>query len=119
MVAKAETKYIRIPSYKAGLLIDLIKREKVERASAILEATNKKGAYYLGKILKSAIANAKNKGYSEDSLFVSKVVVNSGPSLKRFRAASFGRATVIRKKTSHISIELDSPEKLIGKTKIK
>jgi large subunit ribosomal protein L22 len=78
-----------------------------------LELTDKKGAFYLRKVLKSALANAKNKGYQQDKLFISKAIANGGPVLKRFRAASFGRASGIRKKTSHILIELDTPEKLI------
>jgi large subunit ribosomal protein L22 len=119
MVARAEAKYIRISPFKVRKVIELIKGEKVNRAFSILEATNKKGAYYLKKVLKSALANAKNKGYDEDSLFISKVVANPGPMLKRWRAASFGRAVMIRKRTSHILIELDTPEKLIEGVKIK
>ncbi len=82
-----------------------------------LELINKKGAYYLRKVLKSAMANAKNKGYEEGKLFISKAIANCGPVLKRYRAASFGRASMIRKRTSHILIELDTPEKLIEKVK--
>ncbi|MCK4810487.1 MAG: 50S ribosomal protein L22 [Candidatus Omnitrophica bacterium] len=119
MVAKAETKYLRISPKKLRQVIFLVKNRQALEAQFILKAVNKKGAGLLGKTLTSAIANAKNKGYKEDKLFISKLLANSGPVLKRWRAASFGRATVIRKRTSHILIELDTSEKIIGKVKIK
>lgn len=117
MVAKAEAKYIRISPTKVRPVIELIKGSKTVDAIAKLELINKRGAYYLNKVIKSALANAKNKGYQENTMFISKVVANPGPSLKRHRAASFGRATMIRKRTSHILIELDTTEKLIEEVK--
>jgi len=119
MVARAEAKYIRVSPTKVRPVITLIKNEKVIGAIAKLVLLNKRGAYYLNKVLKSALANAKGKGYQEDKLFISKVVANPGPVLKRYRAASFGRATMIRKRTSHILIELGSSEKLIKGVKTK
>ncbi len=118
MVARAEAKYIRISPTKVRPVIALVKNKKVAGAISELTLINKRGAYYLNKVLKSALANAKNKGYQEDKLFISKVVANPGPTLKRYRAASFGRATMIRKRTSHILIELGSSEKLIKETKM-
>jgi len=117
MVAKAEAKYIRISPTKVRPVIQLIKGSNAAEAMAMLELVNKKGAYYLRKVIKSALANAKNKGYQENTMFISKVVANPGPSLKRYRAASFGRATMIRKRMSHILIELDTTEKLINEVK--
>ena len=108
MVAKAEAKYLRISPRKVRQVIELIKTEKVKRAFSILQGVNKKGAYYLQKVLKSAVSNAKNKGYDEDVLFISKLVANPGPIIKRYRAASFGRAVMIRRRTAHILVELDS-----------
>ncbi len=61
----------------------------------------------VAKVLNSAISNAKQKGLSEDQLYISKIVADQGPSWKRFRAAAFGRATGILKKTTHLTIELD------------
>lgn len=119
MVTKAEAKYIRISPFKVAMVFPLIKGINVKKAGYILKATNKRGAYYVGKVLKSAIANAKNKGYDEDKLFISKVVANPGPMIKRFRAASFGRATQIQKRMAHILVELDSTEKIMEKAKIK
>lgn len=113
MITRAEAKYIRISPTKVRPVMALVRNKKAIRAISELAMINKKGAYYLSKVLKSAMANAKNKGYREDKLFISKVTANPGPVLKRFRAASFGRATTIRKRTSHILIELGSLEKLI------
>lgn len=115
MIARAEAKFIRISPTKVRPVISLIEGAKVQKASVTLQMVNKKGAYYLGKVLKSAVANAKNKGYDENKLFISKVVANSGPMFRRHRAASFGRASIIRKRTSHLLVELDTTEKIIGK----
>ena len=123
MIARAEAKYVRISPTKIRPVIELVKGANVEGAISKLGLVNKKGAHYLSKVLKSALSNAKNKGYQEDKLFISKLVANPGPVLKRFRAASFGRASMIRKRTSHIVAELDTSEKMIEnvttKTKIK
>ena len=119
MIAKAQGRYIRISPTKVRPVAALVKGKGVKLALAELELINKKAAYHLRKVLHSAFANAKNKGYNEDKLFISKVVADFGPALKRFRAASFGRATQIKKTTSHILIELDSPEKLVKKMQTK
>ncbi|MCF7908797.1 MAG: 50S ribosomal protein L22 [Candidatus Omnitrophica bacterium] len=119
MIARAEAKYIRISPTKVRPVSVLFKGKNAKLALAQLELINKKAAFHLKKVLHSAVANAKNKGYAEDQLFISKVIANSGPALKRYRAASFGRATLIRKRTSHILVELDSLEKLINKVATK
>ena len=119
MIARAEAKYLRISPFKVMPIIPLVKGEKVQKAAAILHATNKKGAFLMSKILKSAISNAKNKGYEEGVLFISNIVANSGPVFKRYKSASFGRATMVRKRTSHIVIELDTGKKLINNVKNK
>lgn len=119
MVAKSEAKYMRISPTKVRMVIALIKNLKAKEAILRLDLLNKKGAYFLSKVLKSALANAKNKGYDENKLFISKVVANAGPSLKRYRAASFGRAVTIKKRTSHILVELDTSEKLIERGGVK
>jgi len=116
MIAKAQAKYLRISPQKVRLITSLLKGLGTEKATAILKSINKKSAFYLEKVLHSAIANAKNKGFKEDKLFISKVVADSGPMLKRYRAASFGRATTIRKRTSHVLVELDTKEETLSKT---
>ncbi|UCC95431.1 MAG: 50S ribosomal protein L22 [Candidatus Omnitrophota bacterium] len=119
MIARAETKYVRISPLKVRPVAELIRGKKAANALTLLELLNKKGAYLLKKVLHSALSNAKNKGYEEDKLFISKVIANPGPTLKRWRAASFGRATMIRKRTSHILIELDAADKLVSDVKVK
>lgn len=119
MIARAEIKYIRISPSKLRQIIDIVRGQKANAAVNLLGVLNKKGADCLEKALKSAIANAKSKGYEEDKLIISKLLANPGPMLKRFRAASFGRATTIRKRTSHILVELDTPERIVGKMKAK
>lgn len=111
MITRAEAKYIRISPYKARLVTKLVKGMSVVKAASVLQAVNKKGAFYLNKVLKSAVSNAKNKGFDESKLFISNARVNPGPMLKRYRAGSFGRASVIQKKMSHIIVELDTTEK--------
>ena len=117
MIARAEAKYVRISPTKVRGVMATVKGKKAAYAMSVLELMNKKGAYYLRKVLTSAIANAKQKGYQEDTLIISKLTANSGPMLKRFRAASFGRATTILKRTSHILVELDSSQKLVERNK--
>ena len=113
MVSRAEAKYIRISPTKVRPVLALVKGANAKASLVKLELTNKKAAQLVHKVLKSAMANAKGKGYEEEGLFISKIIANPGPTLKRYRAASFGRATLIRKKTSHILVELDSRQKLI------
>jgi len=107
MIAKAEGKFLRISASKVRLVMDLIRGKDAKSAEAILLHLNKRPKEYLIKILRSAIANAKVKGFSADQLYVSKIVCNVGPSWKRFKAAAFGRAQPILKRTSHIRVELD------------
>ena len=111
MIAKAQAKFIRISPLKVRPVAKLINGEGAIHSISLLSAINKRGASLLRQVVASALANAKNKGYEENTLFISKAVINPGPTLKRYRPASFGRATMIRKRTSHIIIELDTTEK--------
>jgi len=87
--------------------MELISNKDAEQAQSILIALNKRPKEYLIKLLKSAIANAKVKGFNIGQLYISKIICNPGPSWKRYKAAAFGRASPIKKRTSHIRIELD------------
>jgi len=107
MIAKAEGKFLRISPSKVRIVLDLIRGKDALIAQSILLHVNKRSKEYLLKILKSAIANAKVKGFSVDKLYVSKALCNPGPMWKRFKAAAFGRAASIVKRTVHIKIELD------------
>jgi len=107
MIAKAEGKFLRIAPTKVRQVIDLIRYKDVAEAQGILDALNKRPKEYLIKILKQATANAKVKGFDLKQLYISKVICDAGPTWKRYKAAAFGRATPIKKRTSHIRIELD------------
>jgi large subunit ribosomal protein L22 len=107
MIVKAEQKHIRISPPKVRQVIDCIRGKDVLMAQAILQSMNKRPAVPVGKILASAIANAKVKGFNPEQLYISKIICNVGPSWKRFKAAAFGRATSILRRTAHVKIELD------------
>ena len=107
MIAKAEAKFLRISPPKVRQVMDLIRNKDAILARSILFNLNKRPKEYLIKILNSAIANAKVKGFNAEQLYISKIICNPGPSWKRFKAAAFGRAAPILKRTSHIKIELD------------
>ena len=111
MIAKAEGKFLRISPTKTRQVIDLIRHKDAQEAVGLLVSLNKRPKEYLIKILRSAIANAKVKGFNVEQLYVSKAICNVGPSWKRFKAAAFGRASPILKRTSHIKIELDIKSK--------
>jgi len=92
---------------KVRQVIDLIRYKDVPVAEAILLNLNKRPKVYLIKLLKQAVANAKVKGFSPEQLYISKIICDNGPAWKRYKAAAFGRAAPIKKRTAHIKIELD------------
>lgn len=105
---KAIAKYVRISSRKVKTVIDLIRGKQVAEAKAILMGTPKAASEPVSKLLNSAIANAENNmDMSADNLFVAEVYADQGPTLRRYRPRAQGRATRIRKRTSHITIILD------------
>lgn len=107
MIVRAEGKFLRISPAKVRQVLSLLKGRDAAGAEAILLNINKGARAYLLKILRSAIANAKQKGFSLEQLYVSNAVCNKGPIWKRYKAAAFGRASPIKKRTAHIRIELD------------
>lgn len=107
MISQATAKYVRVSPTKVRPVIDLIRGKSVESSFGILTHANKGSTKLVSKVLNSALSNAKQKGLSEDQLFISKIFADQGPSWKRFRAAAFGRATRILKKTTHLTVELD------------
>ena len=105
---RAIAKYVRISSRKVKVVIDLIRGKSVAEAKAILAFTPKAASEPVLKVLNSAVANAENNlDMSADQLFVAEVFANQGPTLKRFRPRAQGRASRIRKRTSHITVILD------------
>ena len=105
---RATAKYIRVTPRKVKIVIDLIRGKQVDQALAILAYTPKSAAPYVEKLLNSAIANAENNlEMDRSSLYVAEAYANQGPTLKRYWARSHGRADMIKKHTSHITIVLD------------
>jgi large subunit ribosomal protein L22 len=105
MEVKAVAKHVRIAPRKVRLVVDLIRGKQVGEAIAILAHTPKAASPVVEKVLKSAIANAEHNFELEpNSLVVSKVFVDEGATLKRFRPRAMGRASKINKRTSHITV---------------
>ena len=107
MIAKAKGRFLRVSPTKIRKILDLVRGKPVPVASTILAHLNKPTKEKIVKVFDSAVANAKQKGLTEDQLVVSKIVADHGPVWKRFRAATFGRASEILKRTTHITVELD------------
>jgi large subunit ribosomal protein L22 len=108
MQISATHKYLRIAPRKVRLVADLIKGKKVLEARATLKYTTRAAAEPLEKALRSAVASAKHNFQLEElNLYITRVIVNEGPKLKRYRPRARGRAFPIQKKTSHITVVLD------------
>ena len=104
----AEAKYIRIPSGKVEIVLDLIRGKGYEQAIAILNNTNKSASPVILKVLTSAGANAENNlNIAKDNLFVAECWAGPGPTLKRMMPRARGRADRILKRTTHIKVILD------------
>ena len=110
MEAKAILRNARIAPRKVQIVLDLIRGEDAEKAMAILKHTPKAACEVLEKVLKSAMANAEVKNMDTSKLYVAECFVNQGPTLKRIRPRAQGRAYIIRKRTSHITIVLKEAE---------
>ena len=115
MATKVRAGYLRVSPRKTRKVIDLIRGLPVLKATAILEMTNKGPVIYVKRLLNSAIDSAdKRLNISPADLYISSIRADGGPTLKRYRAASMGRATTIRHRTTHIILELEEikrPEK--------
>lgn len=108
MEVKAIAKYIRVSPQKVRLVANAIKGKKLEKALNFLKFTPKKSARIIGKVLRSAVANAEqNPGIDVNTLYIKEIFVDQGPTLKRFRPRAMGRATRILKRSSHIKVVLD------------
>ena len=111
VVVRAHAKYVRTSARKARLVCDHIRGKDVADARAILTHTNRAAAEAWSKLLESAVANAaENHSLDGDDLRIVFVAADEGPTLKRFRPRAMGRATKIRKRTSHLSIGLEPKE---------
>ena len=115
-VSSAIQRTTRQSPYKMRLVIDQIRGKDVNEALGLLRFSKKHAAKQIEKVLNSAVANAefKSREGSEsidvDTLYIKHAIVNEGPALRRFMPAAQGRATPIRKRTSHVEIVLDARE---------
>lgn len=106
MEVRAVSKYIRISPRKTGLVAALVRGKPALESQEILQAMNKRAAKVIGKVLNSAISNAKQKEIKEESLWIKRIFVDGGPMYKRYMPRAMGRATMIRRRTSHITVVL-------------
>jgi ribosomal protein L22 len=111
VVVRAQAKYVRTAPRKARLVVDHIRGKSIDEARAILNHTPRAAARDVLKLLESAVANAENNHeLVADDLVVRRAYVDEGPTLKRYRPRALGRATRIRKRTSHMTIQLSPKE---------
>lgn len=106
MEKQARARFIRISARKARSVIDVIRGKRVDEALDVLRFVNRSGARPIEKVLKSAVANARQQDSTLDerTLKVARCWVDQGPGIRRWRPRAYGRATRISKGTSHISI---------------
>lgn len=110
-IVKAKLKYFRSSPGRMREVADLIRGKGAEDALNILEFTNRKAAVAIKKLLDSAVANAENNfGMDVDSLYVKTITVDEGPAYKRFMPRAQGRASLIKKRTAHVTVELAESE---------
>ena len=108
MQAKAKLTMLRSTAQKTRLVVDLVRGKDVTDAENILAFTNRRAAEPVLKLLKSAKANAvNNHDMFEENLYVSQIMVNEGPTMKRFLPRARGRADLLRKRTCHVEIVLE------------
>lgn len=111
MESRAIARYLRVSPLKARQVADLVRGKDVHEALGILRYTNKKSSPLISKVVQSAVANAEhNYDMDSDALYISEILVNEGPVLKRMRPRGYGRADIRRHRTSHITVVLRERE---------
>jgi large subunit ribosomal protein L22 len=112
MEARAVSRHIRVTPRKARLVIDLIRGKNVEEAYAILQYAKKGAAIPVLKTLRSAVSNAMQAegGYGPEDMVVKEAYADPGPTWKRIMSRAMGRAYRVRKRTSHITVVVSTPE---------
>jgi large subunit ribosomal protein L22 len=109
--AKASMKYVRTSPRKMRRVVDMVRGQHVEEARRILRFSPLGASKDVGKLLDSAVANAEqNPGIVAQNLVVDRIFVDQGPTLRRFRPRAYGRATRVRKRTSHVTVVVKSME---------
>ncbi|RLB42709.1 MAG: 50S ribosomal protein L22 [Deltaproteobacteria bacterium] len=108
METRAIARYVRVSPRKARLVMNEIRGKRVEEALNMLTFAPQKAAGIIKKVVQSAVANAEqNANVDIDRLYIKRIYADEGPTLKRFRPRALGRATRIRKRTSHLTVILD------------
>jgi large subunit ribosomal protein L22 len=112
MEARAVSRHIRVTPRKVRLVIDLIRGKNVEEAYAILQYTKKGAAIPVLKTLRSAVSNAMQAegGFGPEDLMIKEAFADPGPTWKRIQSRAMGRAYRVRKRTSHITVVVSTPE---------
>ena len=106
---RATAKFVRISPFKVRIVLNIIRGKSVVEALAILENTPKAASEVLIKLVNSAIANGENnQNLAKSDMYVAEAFANEGPTLKRIQPVSKGRAYRINKRTSHITVVLDT-----------
>jgi len=107
MESSAKLSFARLSPRKTRLVVDMVRGKEIQTALNILRFTPQPSARLVAKLLSSAVANAEQKGVSDvDRLYVKSIFVDGGSVLKRFLPRAMGRASKIRKPTSHITVVL-------------
>lgn len=117
MEAKAIARHIRVTPMKARRVVNLVRGKQANEALAILKFAPQQASEPVFKVVASAVANARaaadrdGVAFNEDELFITEAFVDEGPTMKRFQPRAQGRAYEIKKRTSHITVVVASPEK--------
>lgn len=110
----AQAKYIRISPTKVRVVLDVVRGLSVNEALAVLAAVPKAASEPVKKVIESAVANAEhNQGLSRADLYVEEIYADGGPILKRMNPVSKGRAYRINKRTSHITVKLNTVKEVL------
>jgi len=118
MKVKAQVKYVRAQTRKVRIVADLIRGKNVNEAMIMLQFLPNLGARLIQKVLKSAIANAKNNfKLGQEKLYISEILVDGATPFKRFHPRSRGSAFAILKRQSHITIYVEEKKEKISGTK--
>ncbi len=121
--AYAIAKYVRMSPIKLKPIADLVRGKDLSEALTILKFTPGKGSELVERVVMSAAANGENNhDMDKDSLYVAEIIINQGPTMKRWRAGAQGRASRILKRSSHISVTLmerEAEEKVAKTTEVK
>jgi len=115
MRVRAQARFVRESPYKVRRVLDLVRGLPVHEAEDVLRLTQRGATETVDKVLKSAVANAEhNHALDADELVVVEAYADEGPTLKRYRPRARGRATRIRKRTSHITIVVADREEAVS-----